>query len=160
MRLPGVRHSGRHRKRLCVSALRLPELSAQVRRPNSSTSYIQGYGKGVHPAEADFLSVALRTAVAAFAHRMRTVWCKSLSQLLKCNLLRPHEAPELAKLQAESYVGVRKTLPLELAHEAALRRRNRFFNLIQKACAGSTPRLPHTALVVHICEPVTVRTEI
>ena len=26
-----VRHGGRHRKRLCVSALRSPELSAQVR---------------------------------------------------------------------------------------------------------------------------------
>ena len=30
MRLPGVRRSSRHRKRLCVSALRSPELSAQL----------------------------------------------------------------------------------------------------------------------------------
>ena len=41
--LGSATHSGRHRKRLCVSALRSPELSAQVRRPNSSTSYRQGY---------------------------------------------------------------------------------------------------------------------
>ena len=47
--------SGRHRKRLCVSALRSPELSAQVRRPNSSTSYRQGYGEGVSmPPEPKF----------------------------------------------------------------------------------------------------------
>ena len=50
---------------------------------------------------------ALGTAVAVFAHRMCTVWCKSLSQPPKCSSLTPHEAPELAKLQAESYVGVR-----------------------------------------------------
>ena len=39
--------NGRHRKRLCVSGLRSPELSAQVKGPNSSTSYRQGYGEGV-----------------------------------------------------------------------------------------------------------------
>ena len=59
-----------------------------------------------------------------------------LSQPLKCSSLMPHEASELAKLQAESYVGVRETLPLELMHATALRRRNRFFNMYQKACAA------------------------
>ena len=49
---------------------------------------------------------ALRTAVAVFAHRMCTIWCKRLSKPLKCSSLTPHEAPELAKLQAELYVGV------------------------------------------------------
>ena len=47
----------------------------------------------------------------------------------------PHEAPELAKFQAESYVGVRQTLPLELAHGTVLRWRNRFFNWYMKSCA-------------------------
>ena len=42
VRLPGVSHSGRHRKILIVSALRSPELSAQVRRSNSFTSYGEG----------------------------------------------------------------------------------------------------------------------
>ena len=42
-----------------------------------------------------------------FAHQMCTIWCKSLSQPLKCNSLTPHEASELAKLQTESYVEVR-----------------------------------------------------
>ena len=60
----------------------------------------------------------------------------SLSQLLKCNLLMLHEAPELARLQAESYVRVSYTLPLEIAHKTALRRRNRFFNWYLKACAA------------------------
>ena len=56
---------------------------------------------------AETVCSALRTAVAVFAHRMCTIWCKSLYQPLKCSSLTPHEAPELAKLQAESYVGVR-----------------------------------------------------
>ena len=50
---------------------------------------------------------ALRTAVAVFAHRMCTIWCENLSQSLKHKSLTPHEVPELAKLQAESYVGIR-----------------------------------------------------
>ena len=37
-RLSGVRYSGRHREGLCASGLRSPELSAQVRRPNSCRS--------------------------------------------------------------------------------------------------------------------------
>ena len=41
-----------------------------------------------------------------FAHRMCTNWYKSLSQPLKCDSLTPTEAPELARLQAASYVGV------------------------------------------------------
>ena len=50
---------------------------------------------------------ALETAVAVFAHRMCTIWRKSLSQPLKFSSLTPHEAPDLAKMQAESYVAVR-----------------------------------------------------
>ena len=49
VRLSGARYSARHRERLCVSGLRSPELSAQVRRPNSSTSYSQGYGVPMAP---------------------------------------------------------------------------------------------------------------
>ena len=56
---------------------------------------------------AETFSGALGTAVAVFAHRMCTIWFKSLSQPLKCSSLTPHEGLELAKLQAESYVGVR-----------------------------------------------------
>ena len=58
-------------------------------------------------AVAEMFCGALETAVAVFAHRMCTVWCKSLSQPLKYSSLTPHEVPELAKLQSESYVGVR-----------------------------------------------------
>ena len=62
--------------------------------------------KEFRAAKTEILSGALRTAVAVFAHRMCTMWRKSLSQPLKCNSFTPHEASELAKLQAESYVGV------------------------------------------------------
>ena len=58
-------------------------------------------------AVAEMVCGALGTAVAVFAHRMYTIWSKSLSQPLKCSSLTPHEAPEVAKLQAESYVVVR-----------------------------------------------------
>ena len=46
------------------------------------------------------------------------------------------QAPELTKLQAASYVGVRYTWPLELARETELRWKNRLFLLKLKACAG------------------------
>ena len=42
---------------------------------------------------------------------------QSPSQPTKYIPLMVHKAPELTKLQAESYVGVRYTCPLELAHE-------------------------------------------
>ena len=58
-------------------------------------------------AVAETFCGALETAVAVFAHRMCTIWSKTLSQPLKCSSLTPHDAPELAKLQAESFVGVR-----------------------------------------------------
>ena len=80
----------------------------------------KGMVKDFLSAEAEILSGALRTAVAVFAHRMCTIWWKSLSQSLKCNSLTPHEVSELAKLQAELYVGVRLAFPLELTHETAL----------------------------------------
>ena len=47
VRLSGARYKGRRRERLCVSGLRSPQLSAQLRRPNYSTSYSQRYGEEV-----------------------------------------------------------------------------------------------------------------
>ena len=67
----------------------------------------KGVAKRSDGAAAETFCGALRTAFAVFTHRLCTDWCKSLSQPLKCNSLTPHEAPELAKLQTESYVGVR-----------------------------------------------------
>ena len=107
-RLFGVRHSGRHRERLCVSALRPPEL--RVLKLDDVTLLhliVKGIVNELHRCDGQNGCGALRTAVAVFARRMWTIWCKSLSQPLKCSPLTPHEAPELAKLQAESYVGVR-----------------------------------------------------
>ena len=52
---------------------------------------------------------------------------QSLSQPTKYIPLAVHKAPELTKLQAASYVGVRQTWPLELAHETELRWKNRLF---------------------------------
>ena len=91
-------------------------------------SYSQGNEEGVQMVPRPkplSIECSLRTAVAVFAHRMCTIWCKSLFQPLKFNSLTSHGAPELAKLQVALYVGVR--LPLELAHETALRRKNRLF---------------------------------
>ena len=68
---------------------------------------VEGIANELNRAVAEMFCGALGTAVAVFAHLMCTVWYKSLSQPLKCSSLTPHEAPELAKLQAESYVGVR-----------------------------------------------------
>ena len=56
---------------------------------------------------AAFFCGALRTAIAAFTHRMGPDWCKSLPQPAKWISLTPHEASELAKLQAKLYVRVR-----------------------------------------------------
>ena len=52
---------------------------------------------------------------------------QSLSQPTKHIPLTVHKAPEFTKLQAASYVGVRYTWPLELAHETELRRKNHIF---------------------------------
>ena len=51
----------------------------------------------------------------------------NLSQPTKHILLTVHKAPELTKLQAASYVGVRYTWPLELARETELRWKNHLF---------------------------------
>ena len=80
---------------------------------------------------------------------------QSLSQPTKHIPLTVHKAPELTKLQAASYGGVRYTWPLELARETELRWKNHLFLLKLKACAGQrvtlferldwkTPCLMHT----------------
>ena len=81
---------------------------------------------------------------------------QSLSQPTKYIPLTVHKAPELTKLQAASYVGVRYTWPLELARETELQWKNHLFFLLKlKACAGQrvflferldwkTPCLMHT----------------
>ena len=61
---------------------------------------------------------------------------QSLSQPTKYIPLAVHKAPELTRLQAASYVGVRYTWPLELARETELRWKNHPFLLKLKACAG------------------------
>ena len=80
---------------------------------------------------------------------------QSLSQPAKYIPLTVHKAPELPKMQAASYVGVRYTWPLELARETELRWKNHLFCCKLKACAGQrvtlferldwkTPCLIHT----------------
>ena len=80
---------------------------------------------------------------------------QSLSQPTKYIPLTVHKAPELTKLQAASYVGVRYSWPLESARETELRWKNHLFLLKSKACAGQrvtlferldwkTPCLMHT----------------
>ena len=61
---------------------------------------------------------------------------QSLSQPTKYIPLTVNKAPELTKLQAALYVGVRYTWPLELALETELRWKNHLFCCKLKACAG------------------------
>ena len=61
---------------------------------------------------------------------------QSLSQPTKYIPLTVYKAPELTKLQAASYVGVRYTWPLELARETERRWKNHLFLLKLKASAG------------------------
>ena len=80
---------------------------------------------------------------------------QSLSQPIKHIPLTVHKAPELTKLQAASYVGVRYTWPLESARETELRWKNHLFLLKLKTCSEQlvtlferldwkTPCLMHT----------------
>ena len=90
---------------------------------------------------------------------------QSLSQRTKHIPLTVHKAPELTKLQAASYVGVRYTWPLELARETELRWKNHLFLLQVESLCGATgyplrtPRLEDTVLDAHTREPITVITE-
>ena len=90
---------------------------------------------------------------------------QSMSQPTKYIPLTVHKAPELTKLQAASYVGVRYTWPLELARGTELRWKKSSLLLKLKACAGQrvyplrTPRLEDTVLDAHTREPITVTTE-
>ena len=77
--------------------------------------------------------------------------------------LTVHKAPELTKLQAAPYVGVRYTWPLELARETELRWKNPLFLLKLKACAGQRGTLFErldwkTPGLMHTREPITVIT--
>ena len=108
-------------------------------------------------------------------HRVRSrtaaesVFCdlgvnQSLSQPTKYISLTVHKAPELTKLQAASYVGVRYTWPLELAHEAELRWKIISFVEVESLCGATgyplrTPRLKDTVLDAHTREPITVFTQ-
>ena len=90
---------------------------------------------------------------------------QSLSQPTKYIAITVHKAPELTKLQAASYVGVRYTWPLELARETELRWKNHlFFVEVESLCGATgyplrTPRLEDTVLDAHTREPIMVITE-
>ena len=89
---------------------------------------------------------------------------QSLSQPTKYIPLTVHKAPELTKLQAASYVGVRYTGPLELAPETELRWKKISFAEVESLCEATgyplrTPRLEDTVLDAHTREPITVITE-
>ena len=109
------------------------------------------------PARAETVESTLSTVEDGGRERL---WSgcephQSLSQPTKYIPLTVHKAPELTKLQAASYVGVRYIWPLELARETELRWKNHLFCCKLKACAGQrvtlferldwkTPCLMHT----------------
>ena len=73
--------------------------------------------------------------------------------------LRPHKAPELAKLKAASSGGIRLTWPLELAHECAVRRK---YFVVAESLRGATVSLgdllglQDTVFGTHFREPTMV----
>ena len=90
---------------------------------------------------------------------------QSLSQPTKYIPLTVHKAPELTKLQAASYVGVRYTWPLELARETELQWKNHlFFVEVESLCGATgyplrTSQLEDTVFDARTREPITVITE-
>ena len=80
---------------------------------------------------------------------------QSLSQLTKYIPLTVHKAPELTKLQATSYVGIRYTWPLEVARDAELHDGKIVsFVEVESLCGAKgyplrTPRLEDTVLDAH-----------
>ena len=87
---------------------------------------------------------------------------QSLSQPIKYIPLTVHKAPDLTKLQAASYVGVRCTWPLEL--KPSYDGKIVSFVEVENLCGATgyplrTPRLEDTVLDAHTHEPITVITE-
>ena len=106
----------------------------------------------LYPARAETVESTTRTSTESVCGLDVD---QSLSQPTKYIPLTVHKAPELMKLQAASYVGVRYTWPLELARETELRWKNHLFCCKLKACARQrvtlferldwkTPFLMHT----------------
>ena len=123
-----VRSWGRNQGGRFVFGPRSSELSAQVRRVRSCNSCS-------HYQMDDFcrLQTSKRLGVRRGRSRKATqrvsalYVSQSLSQSPQPIRLTPHEALEHDKLQASSSGVVRLTLPLEIAHENAVRWEYRFF---------------------------------
>ena len=96
---------GRQREKPYVFCLRPSELSAQVRQHNSYTSYSQEYVEGVPmaPRPIFFVVHGGRRSRCLLIGPIGAKACLSRSN---ANSFTPQEAPELAKMQAKSYVGV------------------------------------------------------
>ena len=84
---------------------------------------------------------ALGTAVAVFAHRMCTVWCKSLSQLLKYSSLTPHEAPELAKFAGRVVCGSKVDIAEGVSARDSVAMEKSFLQLVFEVLCDATATL-------------------
>ena len=83
---------------------------------------------------------ALGTAVAVFAHRMCTIWSKSLSQPLKYSSHMPHEVPELAKLQAV-VCGSKVDIVAGISARDSVAMEKSFLQLVFEVLCGATVTL-------------------
>ena len=83
----------------------------------------------------------LGTAVAVFAHRMCTIWFKSLSQPLKLSSLTPHKAPELAKLPGRVVCGSKVDIVAGISARDSAAMEKSFLQLVFEVLCGATATL-------------------
>ena len=95
-----------------------------------------------------------------FAHRMCTVWCKSLSQPPKCSSLTPRN-PRASQIAGTVVCGSKVNIAEGVSARDSVAMEKSFLQLVFEVLVrcnskpSSTPRLPPTALVVHSCKRTT-----
>ena len=75
-----------------------------------------------------------------FAHRMCTIWCKSLSQPLNCSSLTPHEVSVLVILQAD-LCGSKVDIAAEISARDSAAMEKSFLQLVFEVLCGATATL-------------------
>ena len=80
---------------------------------------------------------ALRTAVVVFAHRMCTIWCKSLSQPLKCS----SRSPQARQIAGRVVCGSKVDIIAEISARDSAAMEKSFLQLVFEVLCGATATL-------------------
>ena len=83
---------------------------------------------------------ALGTAVTVFAHRMCTIWFKSLSQPLKCSSLTPHEA-RASQIASRVVCGSKVDIVAGISARDSVAMEKSFLQLVFEVLCGATATL-------------------